>query len=135
MKILYLMVLLGAILVMNKKKDQGNTLEPLRFVRENFIRLNPKFGMIPLYEGKSSFTENKRSITLCIRNAEGQFYDKNTIMYVALHELSHIVTDTYDVDTHGKEFRKNFEIILKKAAQLDMYNPRISVPESYCGVH
>ena len=83
-------------------------------------------------EGDSAYTENKAVITLCLKNPEnGLYYDMNTIMYVAIHELSHMVTKTHG---HNKEFKNHFSTLLKRAAQLGIYNPRKPIPETYCGV-
>lgn len=129
-------VLLGAMIVIARKfrPDQGNKIPMLVYVRENFKRLDPEFAKIPLYEGGKSYTENKSSITLCLKDEKGLYYDRNTIMYVALHELAHIVTKTYDMDEHGPEFRKNFDNILNRAQQLGIYDPKLPVVQNYCGV-
>ena len=58
---------------------------------------------------------------------------KNTILFVALHELSHLMTKTIG---HGKDFWNNFRFILKVAIDYDIYK---SVdfnnnPKPYCGM-
>lgn len=104
----------------------------LKNVRYNFSLLNPKYANIPLREGGSAYTENKRSITLCLKNPEtGKNYDMNTIMYVALHELAHVVCKSQG---HTEEFKRNFAILLREAARLGLYNPRKEIPQTYCGV-
>ena len=101
-------------------------------VRHNFSLLNPKYANIPLREGDSAYTENKRTITLCIKNPEtGKNYSMNTIMYVALQELAHVVSKTKG---HNEEFRRNFTILLKEAARIGIYNPGKEIPQTYCGV-
>lgn len=104
----------------------------LNKVRENFGKLNPEYEKIPLREGNSAYTENKRFITLCLKDPQtGKYYDMNTIMYVALHELGHIVSKTHG---HNDEFKRNFSILLREAARKGIYDPRIEVPQTYCGV-
>ena len=110
-------------------KDKHPILEA---VRENFAKINPIYGTIPIKEGNQSYTENKRVITLCIKNPEeGGYYSINSIMYVALHELAHVVTKSQH---HTDEFKRNFNKLLKKGAKLGVYNPSIPIPMTYCGV-
>lgn len=104
----------------------------LKNVRYNFSLLNPKYANIPLREGNSAYTENKRSITLCLKNPEtGETYDMNTLMYVALHELAHVVSESHG---HTDEFKRNFVILLREASRIGIYNPRREIPQTYCGV-
>lgn len=104
----------------------------LNQVRDNFAKLNPEYAKIPLREGNSAFTENKAVITLCIKNPETDgYYDMNTVMYVALHELGHIVSKTHG---HNDEFKKNFATLLRQAARKGIYDPRKPIPTTYCGV-
>jgi hypothetical protein len=101
-------------------------------VRDNFSKINPKYTEIPLIEGDSAYTENKAAITLCLKDPKtNTYYDMNTIMYVALHELAHMVTSSTG---HGKEFKKNFANLLRTGAQLGFYNPKKPMPSTYCGV-
>ena len=104
----------------------------LNKVRQNFSKLNPDYGRIPLREGNSAYTENKRTITLCLKNPETKkYYDMNTIMYVALHELGHIVSKTHG---HNDEFKRNFSLLLREASRKGIYDPRKEIPQTYCGV-
>lgn len=104
----------------------------LNQVREKFSQLNPEYAKIPLREGNSAYTENKAVITLCLKNPEtGKYYDDNTIMYVALHELGHIISKTHG---HNDEFKRNFSSLLRQAARRGVYDPRIPIPSTYCGV-
>lgn len=102
-------------------------------VRENFTLLKNEYREIPLREGsEGAYTENKSVITLCLKNPEtGEYYDMNTIMYVALHELGHIVSKTHG---HNDEFKRNFATLLRRAAAIGIYDPRKIIPASYCGI-
>lgn len=99
-------------------------------VRMNFTKINPKYGEIPLRTGDSAYTENKEVITLCLVDPETKKeYDINTITYVALHELAHVISTSVG---HGDEFKKNFAALLKKGTELGIYDPRKPIPGSYC---
>ena len=102
-------------------------------VRENFSKLDPAYTNIPLLQGDSAYTENKETITLCLVNPDtNRYYDINTIMYVALHELAHVTSKTQG---HGEEFRKKFSELLRRASELGIYNPNKKMPSTYCKVN
>lgn len=101
-------------------------------IRANFAKINPKYAEIPLRTGDSAYTENKEVITLCLINPDtNKEYDLNTLTYVALHELAHVISKSQG---HGSEFRNNFAMLLKKGASLGIYDPKKSIPASYCSV-
>lgn len=115
-------------------QDQTSKNPTLGTVRANFTILDPKFAKIPLRTGDSAYTENKEVITLCLVDPETKKrYDMNTIMYVALHELSHIITDEKE-EEHGPVFKQNFSMMLRRASEAGIYNPRLPIPASYCNV-
>lgn len=104
----------------------------LNQVRANFAKLRPEYANIPLREGNSAFTENKSVITLCLQDpTTKKYYDINTIMYVALHELGHMISRTQG---HNEEFRSNFSSLLRKATEIGIYNPSLPIPDTYCGI-
>ena len=81
-------------------------------VKEAFSKIDPKYGNIPILTGDSAFTENKEVITLCLIDPESKKeYDFNTVMYVALHELSHVISNTVG---HGDEFKTHFSELRKE---------------------
>jgi len=124
---------LAAITIWTLISRRYSTPHPiLDKVRANFALLNPEYADIPLRSGNSAYTENKSVITLCLVNPEtNRYYDMNTIMYVALHELSHCLTHTHG---HDDNFRKNFANILRQGAALGIYDPSRSIPTTYCGI-
>ena len=84
----------------------------------------------------TSYSINKgEKIVLCLRSKDGKnrMVKKNVIMFVALHELAHIMTISVG---HTKEFWDNFEFLLKEAVRLGIYNhiDFNSDPHYYCGV-
>lgn len=121
------------ILYLISPKNYKNEYHPiLEQIRENFSRLNPEYANIPLRTGDSAYTEDKAVITMCLKDPDtGKYYDINTLMYVALHELAHVVTTSQG---HGDEFKRNFAILLNQAAKEGIYDPNIPIPPTYCGV-
>lgn len=104
-------------------------------VKRRFRIIDARYAHIPLRTGGKSYTENKSVITLCVVNPEtGEFYDINTIMYVALHELAHVITKADGAESHGDEFKGNFASLLKQAQIKGVYDARMPIPITYCGI-
>jgi predicted metal-dependent hydrolase len=102
-------------------------------------RLFNNFNPVSISEGSvdsgyTSYSVNKgEKIVLCIRQKDKSFVDKNTIMYVAIHELGHLMTDEIG---HTDMFWKNFRFLLNEAVELKLYKPdnyQLN-PKDYCGI-
>lgn len=82
----------------------------------------------------TSYSENKgQKIVFCLREkSNNKLVDLNTMMFVGLHELSHLMTRTVG---HDDEFWSNFKIILRIAIRLGLYKCQDFEKESkaYCG--
>ena len=85
--------------------------------------------------GYTSYSVNKgEKLILCIRQKNKKFVEKNVIMYVAIHELAHIMTPEVG---HTPAFWNNFKFLLKEAIGLGLYK-KINFnddPHEYCGIH
>ena len=84
----------------------------------------------------TSYSINKgEKIVLCLRSKDmsQRLTDINTLMFVTLHELAHIMTISIG---HTKEFWSNFKFILKIAVQLGVYDnvDYSKSPQPYCGI-
>jgi hypothetical protein len=98
-----------------------------------FEHVSPGSGRIPIKEGNESYTMNKSTITLCLKDPRTQkLYGWNTLAYVSLHELAHVLTKTREKDAHGPIFKKNFKELLRRAEALGLYNSSIPIPATYC---
>ncbi|RLJ01280.1 MAG: hypothetical protein DRP08_05700 [Candidatus Aenigmatarchaeota archaeon] len=105
----------------------------IRSIRRRLSYINPNFLKIPIKIGSSAYTENKSVIYVCLDHpVTGERYDMNTLMYVTLHELAHVITPNYD--NHGKEWQNNFIDLLNKAQKLGLYDPLKSIPKDYCAI-
>ena len=76
-----------------------------------------------------SFTINKSRVNLCLKDKEGNYYDDNMLMYVALHELAHVMCDEIG---HTDKFHEIFDKLLEKAAAYGIYDPSIPPISNYC---
>ena len=84
----------------------------------------------------TSYSENKgEKIVVCMREKVEPYklVDTNTVMFVILHELSHLMTTTIG---HTPEFWTNFKKILHDAVGVGIYSPvnYARSPVSYCGM-
>ena len=118
--------------VLNRRSYYSDKHPLLDQIRSNFAMLNSEYTQIPLKIGDSAYTENKSVITLCLKNPHtGKYYDMNTLMYVSLHELAHILSKTHG---HNNEFKDNFATLLRQSSKIGIYNPQIPIPSTYCGI-
>lgn len=85
----------------------------------------------------TSYSVNKgEKIVFCIRQRDelNELVDLNTMMFVAIHEMAHLMTISIG---HTKEFWGNMEFILKEALSKDVnlyeYQPFHQSPKPYCG--
>lgn len=82
----------------------------------------------------TSYSENKgKKIVFCMREkSNNKLVDLNTMMFVGLHELSHLMTKSVG---HHEEFWENFKILLRIAIRLGVYKCQDFEKESkaYCG--
>jgi hypothetical protein len=82
----------------------------------------------------TSYVYNKgEKIVFCLRTVEGKLHDKNTVMFVVVHEMSHLATKSYD---HNREFWTNFKFLLEEAVKAGLYIPidYKKGPVKYCGM-
>lgn len=84
----------------------------------------------------TAYSENKgEKLAFCLNTTkEGdKLIDINTLTFVALHELSHIMTETIG---HKQEFWQNFKFLLTNAKEANVYQPvdYKSKPKEYCGM-
>ena len=84
----------------------------------------------------TAYSENKgQKIAFCLDTKKNgtTLIDINTLTFVAIHELSHIMTISIG---HKQEFWENFKFLLEGAKEANIYNPidYKETPEEYCGM-
>lgn len=90
-----------------------------------------------LHKGSSntSYSVNKgEKLVVCMRSKDDNtFHEDNTIFFVVLHELAHIMTKSIG---HNEEFWNNFRYLLKHCIEIKLYNYQDfnNKPEDYCGI-
>jgi len=82
----------------------------------------------------TSYSINKgEKIVFCIRSKKtGELIDINTMMFVAIHEMGHLMSESVG---HTDEFWKNMKILLHKGEELGIYKHIDYSMDSveYCG--
>ena len=82
-----------------------------------------------------AYSVNKgEELSLCVREKDTEkFMDDNIILFVAIHELSHIMTPETG---HTPLFWNNMKYLLEKSSSLGIYNPidYSKNPKMYCGM-
>ena len=89
-----------------------------------------------IHADSTSYSENKgEKIVVCLRDKVPPYklVDSNTVMFVVLHEMSHLMTTTIG---HTPEFWTNFKRILQDAVGAGVYREvnYDRTPVQYCGM-
>ena len=109
--------------------------------RENVKRLAEKFNPKKISETLptskyTAYSENKgEKLAFCTTTTKegSKLIDENTLTFVAVHELGHVMTESVG---HTKEFWQNFKFLLKNAVKIGIYEPieYKKKPKNYCGM-
>lgn len=92
--------------------------------------VDPKLKNIPVYSGRSSYTDDKKVIVVCLKDRDGNYFPINCLVYVLLHEYAHAVTPK-EKDEHSPRWRANFDRFLLKAEELGYYDRNNPFPMEY----
>ena len=108
---------------------------------ENVHRMVQKFNPTKISETLptseyTAYSENKgEKLAFCLNKEKNgtKLIDINTLTFVAIHELAHIMTIS---EGHKQEFWQNFKFLLEQAKASKIYEPvdYKKNPEPYCGM-
>jgi hypothetical protein len=84
----------------------------------------------------TAYSENKgEKLAFCLNTTKtgDKLIDIDTLTFVAIHELSHIMTTTIG---HKQDFWQNFKYLLENAKAANIYQPvnYKKEPQEYCGM-
>lgn len=117
-----------------RKRNQAEYKNYVKYIDQLYNRI----AWIELSENgdlaSTSYSVNKgEKIVMCMRSPNNKFHDINLLMYVVLHEISHVACPSYG---HGDEFKTVFAFITQEAIKMGFYQKidfnAISHP--YCGI-
>jgi hypothetical protein len=125
------------IKIVSEFKADVNTREDPPYERL-IAKFNPDvFQENDLDAPSTSYSENKgERIVVCLRDKirpPYPFVSENTVMFVLLHEMAHLMTDSIG---HTPEFWTNFRKILQDCMKNGEYTPTNynQSPTEYCGM-
>jgi hypothetical protein len=125
-------------LLSQKKESYSNTYTPDDFIisklKKDITLIDPQFKNLDVGIGPESYTQNKSKIYLCLspKKGEKKYYNYNMLLYVLLHELAHYTSKSYDPQHTSEEFNSNFNSLLYKAKELNLYDDTEPVVDGYC---
>lgn len=123
-------IVLFAIYQLTKRKPSPTILR----IKDKLGKIEPRFKELSIQESDKSETEDKTFISLCVKDpSSGRIYDDNTLMYVALHEVAHVLNKP-QFSEHGSEWQGIFSNLLDRAETAGVYDPMTPLPEWYCGI-
>ena len=82
----------------------------------------------------TSYSVNKgEKISICIRSKDNVIIDDNTILFVVIHELAHVMTEEVG---HTPLFWSNMKYLLEESERIGIYKPinYEKEPVQYCGM-
>lgn len=104
----------------------------VRRLYENFDPENVSEG--GMESGYTSYSVNKgEKLVICVRQKDNTFVDTNVLLYVAIHELAHLMTKGMG---HTGVFWDNFRFLLREAIEIGVYT-KVDYgrqPKRYCGI-
>lgn len=111
-------------------EDYRHSNDPVLLeIRHKLRDVDPVVDNLAFFEGDKSYTINKKKIYLCLKDENGRYYDTNMLMYVALHELAHVLCNEIG---HTKKFHEIFHMLLDRAKQKNLYDPSKPIIQDYC---
>ena len=114
-------------------KSQEKNRENVHLLKENYN--SNTLQEAPKNSPHVSYSVNKgEKIAICLRNkTDNKITDLNTIMFVTIHELGHIMCESKG---HTPEFWSCMKFILEVAEELGLYKPinYKESPKKYCGM-
>lgn len=136
--ILLLIIFFILFKLQNKKTENfTNEYQTLEALRKFALIILPEYkDKITINIGKSSLTEDKKDISICIYDENKNIYDKDILYNVLLHELAHVISPTISGTSeteHDNIHYRNLLMLNDKAISKGFKNIDIhTVPVSYC---
>ena len=106
------------------------TVDPvLQDMQRQLSIIHPRIQTVELYEGKKSYTINKKRIYICLKDKDGNYYGRNMLIYVILHEFAHVLCEEIG---HTERFVTIFNSLLRLAEEYGLYDPDLPPTTDYC---
>ena len=129
------------VILLNDLKTTNGIPPNMQNAASRIVRLyNPKSLSENVFrqENHTSYTLNKgQEVALCLRDGKDtRFEPINKLMFVLLHEISHVGAESSSEGKHNREFWNIFSFIYQRAINLKIYSfeDYNASPQEYCGV-
>ena len=122
-------IIVVVLLLYYKSRENFIENEDLNNIIRELVRLDPIVSRLNFYEGEKSYTINKQNVYICMRDENGKYYDKNFLVYVILHEISHALCNEIG---HTQKFMDIFSDLIERASKMGLYNKNAPKVENYC---
>lgn len=131
--IVVLFFLFITISIYKKYIEMINQNKPIfKKLRTDLRKIYPNIDSIKFYESfNGNYTKNKVDIHLELICNYNNLMHYNSLMYIALHELAHCLTE--DIG-HTEKFYLMHDKILKAAITEKIYDPRFPLDREYCKI-
>lgn len=130
LRIAVILFVVTALVIGTQVKENLDESHPIVMeVKRQISPVHPEISSMTFRKASKSYTINKEVIYLCIYDENGKPYPMNMLIYVALHEVAHVLCDEVG---HTQKFHNIFEDLLKKATEMGIYNPSIPLIQNYC---
>ena len=118
------------ILIMTRRRNEHYKIATDQVSRDMFEKL--KTDLYQLYpdlskldlkglvscQPEDSFTENKKHVSICLRNKDGAFYSYAKLLKIGIHELAHVMSKQHDPEHKTVEFITNYSTLMNRATEL-----------------
>lgn len=125
-----IVIILFLIFSLNKVQVYNDPL--IMRLKRDLVQVDPRVQYINFYASNGSFTEDKKRIYICLKDKEGNYYEYNDLIHVCLHELAHAFSNTVDYNHTSPEFINNFQYLINRASELNIYDPSKPFVDNYC---
>lgn len=128
-----LIIFLGLVIyiLVRQVNEHYAQMDPmLHRIQNHLAPLDPVVKKVSFYSGNRSYTINKKKVFLCLKDENGEYYDFNMLVYVAIHEIAHVLCNEIG---HTRKYYRIFDKLLRKAASLKLYDPSKPIIRNYCG--
>jgi hypothetical protein len=121
---------------MVKNINNFNSFEPyIKQLNNNFSESRTVVYETDPQSNLTSYSVNKgEELSFCLKSKKtNQLHDINLLMYVAIHEMSHIACPEIG---HGELFKKIFRKLVEEAIKIGIYKKVnfADIPTEYCGM-
>jgi hypothetical protein len=109
--------------------EDDDVLDLVELVRHVDPKVDNIVDHLKFFEGRKSYTINKKYVHICKKDRHGKLYARNQLVLVLLHEIAHALCDEVG---HTEKFNRILDDLLDKASYKKIYDPSIPNIPDYC---